>query len=339
MKVLFITHPLAFQAPGGGEQIILQSKTSLEEIGAQVDLFDPWTHKVEDYDIIHFFSCLTWWDWKTVKSYKKPLVLTPTSWPAKGGLHKSIELFKDILKSRMGQREAYSLRSYFSYPDLFFPTTSKEKALLGSYYDIPTEKMVVIGNGVVAPKIIEDNENSFIKETSQRGYILFSGSIRPNKNVDILIKACQKLNLKLVVMGESSFNTKDYEAHCKKLAGPETFFTGFVEKSSKRYDEVYSACEMVVIPSDFETFCLSAAEGASIGKPVLVPRSGGTECVFGDRVTYIEDGKSLKNVVESLTIAHKQLLDSSSQLSIHIHDNFSLPSIASKMFKSYSTLL
>lgn len=340
MKVLFMTYPLAFQSPGGGEQIITESYDALTAAGASVDFFNPWSHQVKDFDIVHYFSCLTWWDWKTIKSYNIPLVLTPTAWPAKGSFHKNLDKVKEVARSRFGTREAHSLRSYFSYPDLLFPTTESEKALLESFYDIPSQKMMVIGNGVRPPQLIESEDNSFLKESGLKDYILFAGSLRPNKNVDVLIKACQKLSKKLVIMGESSFDTKAYEDHCRKISGEETVFLGYQAKGSALYDAVFNGCKIVVVPSDFETFCLAAAEGAAIGKPVIVPRSGGTSGVFGDDGFYIDNGKSVDELAFIIENAlNSSNLDGYDRLKAAMERKFSWPSIASEMLEGYNSLL
>lgn len=335
-----MTYPLAFQSPGGGEQIITESYDALTAAGASVEFFNPWSHQIKDFDIVHYFSCLTWWDWKTIKSYDVPLVLTPTAWPEKGSLHKNLDKVKEVARSRFGAREAHSLRSYFSYPDLLFPTTESEKALLEGFYDIPAQKMKVIGNGVRPPQLIKAEDNSFLKESGLEDYILFAGSLRPNKNVDTLIRACQKLSKKLVIMGESSFDTKAYEEHCREIAGDETIFLGYQAKGSALYDAVFNGSKIVVVPSDFETFCLAAAEGSAIGKPVIVPRSGGTGGVFGDDGFYIDNGRSVDELASKIkSVLDNDNSDSISRLMETMDRKFSWPSIASEMLAGYKSVL
>jgi len=343
MKILFITFPLAFQSPGGGEQIILYSKKALELRGHEVDLFDPWKHKVTDYDLVHYFSCLTWWDWKAIKSYEVPLVVTPTLWPDKSFLIKRLELFKDFLRLRLGSRETFSLRGYLKYPDVFLPATTIESSLLESFYDIPVKKLITIGNGVDAPKIISNDSNAFTKEVGLKDFILFSGSIRPNKNIDKLILACQKLRLNLVIMGEASFGTQEYEQYCRKIAGKETVFIGFKEKGSRLYDEIYNAAKLVAIPSDFETFCLAAAEAAAIGKPIVVPRVGGTTCVYGDDAYYLENPQSLSSlceVLEKVISEDSQVLkEKGVRIAASMKADYSWNSVAQKLEDTYSRLI
>ena len=56
MKILFFAYPSAFQAPGGGEVLLLKTKEALESKGIFVKLFDQWNDKLKDYDILHVFG-------------------------------------------------------------------------------------------------------------------------------------------------------------------------------------------------------------------------------------------------------------------------------------------
>src|SRR4051812_31894955 len=80
MRLLFATYSLAFQNPGGGERVLLSLRRELEALGHEVDLFDPWRHDVESYDLIHYFSCLetSFWSHAKARAPKVPLVVTPT---------------------------------------------------------------------------------------------------------------------------------------------------------------------------------------------------------------------------------------------------------------------
>ena len=57
MKVLFNTYSTAFFCPGGGEVQLLKTREHLQQLGVEVDLYDPWEPAVERYDIVHMFSC------------------------------------------------------------------------------------------------------------------------------------------------------------------------------------------------------------------------------------------------------------------------------------------
>ena len=59
MKILLATYPMAHQTPGGGEIQIHYYKKYLTKIGHKVKLFNNWNDKIKNYDLVHFFSCIT----------------------------------------------------------------------------------------------------------------------------------------------------------------------------------------------------------------------------------------------------------------------------------------
>ena len=54
--VLFHAPTAAFQAPGGGENQLVQTARHLEGLGVGVRLFSPWVDRVEDYRLLHVFG-------------------------------------------------------------------------------------------------------------------------------------------------------------------------------------------------------------------------------------------------------------------------------------------
>src|SRR3989344_4379710 len=56
MKVLFNCNNSAFQAPGGGEILLLKTKEFLTKNGIKTKLFNQWEDKLKDYNILHNFG-------------------------------------------------------------------------------------------------------------------------------------------------------------------------------------------------------------------------------------------------------------------------------------------
>src|SRR3989338_2999262 len=82
MKVAFVTYPSAFQNIGGGEVLLLKLREYLRKSGAEVDLFDFWNGRVENYDIVHIFGsvkdCLGLV--QVANSRKVKVAITPLLW-------------------------------------------------------------------------------------------------------------------------------------------------------------------------------------------------------------------------------------------------------------------
>ena len=50
---------MAFHTPGGGEIQLKQYRNALIKTGLTVDFFDQWNPKLFEYDLVHFFSCIS----------------------------------------------------------------------------------------------------------------------------------------------------------------------------------------------------------------------------------------------------------------------------------------
>lgn len=130
---------------------------------------------------------------------------------------------------------------------------------------------IFIPNGVNKPTI---REPEIIKEKyglDTNEYILFLARIVPEKGLDYLIDAYNKLNTnkKLVIAGGAS-HTNGYleEIREKVNKNRNIILTGFVQ--GQELDELYSNCFLYCLPSDVEGMPISLLEAMSYGKNCLV---------------------------------------------------------------------
>lgn len=279
MKILFNTYTMAFQHPGGGEVVILKLKQYLEELGHEVKLFDKWTDKISDYDIVHEFSLLEWEVWKDYKDMGKPLVLTPTAWPKND--------IKTILKTKLKSSfRKHNLANFLKYPDLIVPTTGLEKDRIKNLYSIKEEKFKVLYNGIDIPSFEE--KNRFVEETGHSDYLLYVGSIAENKNLLTAIEVAKSTAQKLIIVGDMKVGHEDYYKKCKSHESDSIIFLGRVEQGSSKLTDIYRAAKCLLVLSDFETCSLVALEAGAVGTPVVITKHGGTQEVFKDHVSYVE---------------------------------------------------
>src|SRR5437016_14058989 len=54
--VMFHAPSFAFQAPGGGENQLVQTGRHLEAMGVPVRLFSPWTDRIDRARLLHIFG-------------------------------------------------------------------------------------------------------------------------------------------------------------------------------------------------------------------------------------------------------------------------------------------
>ena len=166
--------------------------------------------------------------------------------------------------------------------------TEREKGYLIDYYDAYPEAISVIPCGV--------NLNlfkSFEKESarSHLGFdsgdiILFVGRIIPLKGIDRLLMAMTYLEkrrpLKLVLIGGDG-QSQDEVERLKDLSQSlhihdSVSFLGVVKQEMLPY--FYSAADLCVFPSYYESFGLVALESLACGTPVIATRVGGFEGVI-----------------------------------------------------------
>lgn len=119
-----------------------------------------------------------------------------------------------------------------------------------------------------------DSKSSFEKilsydSSNVSSYFLIMTRLAPWKRVDIAIKACQKHNLPLKIIGTGSALKS-----LKKLAknSDNIEFLGYVSDSKR--DELLSRC-LAFIVTQKEDFGISPLEAMSFGKPVIAYKKGG----------------------------------------------------------------
>jgi glycosyltransferase involved in cell wall biosynthesis len=100
------------------------------------------------------------------------------------------------------------------------------------------------------------------------------GRLVPYKRTDLLIAACQKLDRKLVIVG----NGPEME-RLKKLAGKNVEFVG--EATDQQLRDIYARCRALLFAAD-EDFGMVPLEAQSYGRPVIAYGKGGSlETVVG----------------------------------------------------------
>lgn len=116
--------------------------------------------------------------------------------------------------------------------------------------------------------------------------ILFVGRVEPLKGLDLLLKAFAEVaalrdDCELLVAGGDPI-PGSYAARMEQLAAglglaDRVRFLGTVDQ--RRLPLYYSACDLVVVPSHYESFGLSAAEALACGTPVIASKVGGLPTV------------------------------------------------------------
>ncbi len=117
---------------------------------------------------------------------------------------------------------------------------------------------------IVPPPV---DTNAFPLSAAKGEYFLLVMRLVGWKRVDIVIEACNRLQLPLVIAGRG----RD-EERLKSLAGPTVRFAGWVDGRQKA--ELYAHARALIVPS-IEDFGITMLEAMSCGKPVIAVGKGG----------------------------------------------------------------
>ena len=135
----------------------------------------------------------------------------------------------------------------------------------------------------------------FQETREHEGYYLMLMRLVGWKRPDIVVEACTRLNLPLVVAGDGR-----ELASLRCLAGPTVKFVGRVDDTQMR--TLYARCKAFILPSE-EDFGITPLEAMASGKPVIAYAGGGAldTVVSGVTGTFFDaqTGDSVANALRS----------------------------------------
>lgn len=188
--------------------------------------------------------------------------------------------------------------------DRLIVSTVDEKENLQNLYSAPQDLIEVIPPGVDTDHfypISIDEAKEFIGIPENERMILFVGRIEPLKGVDTLIKAISQLqqsdilskcphNL-FIIGGDPNLDRDKMNKEMQRLqdlcneldVDDLVLFLGKRDQDSLQY--YYSAAEMLVMPSHYESFGMVALESMACGTPVVATQVGGLQHLVQDQVT------------------------------------------------------
>lgn len=215
------------------------------------------------------------------------------------------EMKNRVARSEEEREGAYRLdgeRRVMRRVDRIVAATPAERAQLEWLYKAESGKIVIIPPGVDTCHfypIPADEARQFVGIPPENCMVLFVGRVEPLKGLDTLIRAMSCLRcteagnrVSLVVIGgepDADPNKMNAEMArlqkmCDDLAmGKLIVFLGKRGQDTLPY--YYSAADVLVMPSYYESFGMVALEAMACGTPVLASQVGGLAFLVQDGVT------------------------------------------------------
>jgi glycosyltransferase involved in cell wall biosynthesis len=284
----------SFQAPGGGENQLIQTGKHLEASSVPVRLFSPWTDRLERARLLHLFGVsregleLA----RVARARGVRVVLSPICWYEPRALFalqpdrpRQVRALAAWLLRRAIPRVPSWRRELLHVVDAVLPNSSSEATQLARLFGVERSRMHVVPNGVL-PSMASGTPEPFRQRWGNDPFVLFVGRIEPRKNVLSLIGAVRSLELPLVVIGQAPPAFQHYARECRREGGCRVSWLGRLDHHNPLLASAYAAARVFALPSWFETPGLAALEAGLAGCPIVVTPYGSTREYFGDFALY-----------------------------------------------------
>jgi len=210
------------------------------------------------YDIIHFHYPYPFMDLLNFFVLKKKKITTYHS---------------DIVKQKILNFFYHPLKNFFLNSQNHIIVSSKKYLSTSKDLNIFKKKTVVINFG------IKEKKNKYNFHLKKKNYILFLGSLRYYKGLNVLLAAAKKIKSKIFICGKGDEMSKLIKIK-KKLKLKNVYFFGYVSENLK--NKLLKNCQLFVFPSNerSEAFGIAVLEAMAFGKPII-------SCNIGSATSYI----------------------------------------------------
>ncbi|MCC6500343.1 MAG: glycosyltransferase [Anaerolineales bacterium] len=270
------------------------------------------------------------------------------------------EMKNRIARSDEEREGAYRIegeRQVIRRADRIVVATLAELTQLRFLYKADASKMVVIPPGVNVSRfypIPSDEAKEFVGLKPDDRMILFVGRIEPLKGVDTLLEAMSCLQMKesrpvhlAIIGGDPSASPEKMNAEMARLKNlcevlgldQSVVFLGVRDQDKLSY--YYSAAEVVVMPSHYESFGMVALEAMACGTPVIASEVGGLAYLVRDGETgFTIPAEEPETLCEKLSwlLNDPDLHDSMSKRAVEYAQDYAWEKVAEQIVDLYNHL-
>ncbi len=269
-----------------------------------------------DYDLIHSHYWLSGLAGQALKeAWGKPLI----------HMYHTLGVMKNrVARTKAEMEGEYRIageRQVLLAADRIVAATLAEQAQLQFLYQADERKIVIIPPGVDTCHfypIPPDEAREAIGMPGSSCLILFVGRIEPLKGIETLIRAMASMKQEgalrhcpqglAIIGGDPQASPKMMNAEmarlqalCKEL-GLEDMILFLGKRGQDTLPYYYSAAEVLVMPSHYESFGMVALEAMACGTPVVASQVGGLAFLVQDGITgFVVPNDDPEALGESLT--------------------------------------
>ncbi|NJC95174.1 MAG: glycosyltransferase family 1 protein [Anaerolineales bacterium] len=262
-------------------------------------------------------------------------------------------------EEREGEYRINGEKQVLRRADRIVVATLAELTQLRFLYKADANKMVVIPPGVDVSHfypIPSDEAKVYVGLKPDNRMVLFVGRIEPLKGVDTLIHAMCCLQLKddhrpvhlAIIGGDPSASREKMTVEmarlqrlCDELAlGQTVIFLGKRDQDKLPY--YYSAADVLVMPSHYESFGMVALEAMACGTPVIASEVGGLAYLVRDGETgFTIPAEEPDMLCEKLAwlLSDQELHSRMSQRAVEYAQDYAWDKIAAQIVDVYKALL
>ncbi len=186
-------------------------------------------------------------------------------------------------------------RKIISTADIVVASSAHERSQMMNLYGANPKHIRVVPCGVDLERFrpVDKARARQALGLTAKKLLLFVGRIEPLKGIDILLEAVARLNgeiddLSLVILGgdlaEDDELARLRDTSIQMGIAERVSFLGAVDQG--KLPLYYSAADICIVPSHYESFSLVAAESLACGTPVIASKVGGLQSV----VYHLENG-------------------------------------------------
>ena len=322
--------------------------TPLEELYDSLPEFetgvlDYQVGKGVEYQAVHSHYWLSGWAGRRLSSiWRVPHVIT---------FH-TLALVK--MNSRAGEMEPVQRqeteRELMQSATRIIAYSPHERDAMARLYGADTRRIILIPCGVDLDTFHPVNQTAARDRLGldDKKILLFVGRIEPLKGLELLIRATAELDagdpVRLLVAGGSPEGDPELD-RMRQLAGElgiggSADFVGRVDH--EELPLYYSAADVCVVPSFYESFGLAALESMACGTPVVATRVGGLSTIVEHgRTGYLKPWRCPEAFAGSLEmiISNKRLQQSMGQAARRRAEGMSWDAVAAQAAEVYESRL